>query len=124
MSRAIAEFLEHLAVERRMSANTLDAYRRDLDALAQWCGAGGGDVESIDGEGVRAFEGDWDAYKEYLAESTAPAEKEAPAVKNAYVLAKERKSAFNRAKTAMYRAEARVKTEEHKLAELEQRNSF
>ena len=55
MSRAIAEFLEHLAVERRMSANTLDAYRRDLDALAQWCGAGGGDVESIDGEGVRAF---------------------------------------------------------------------
>ena len=55
MSRAIAEFLEHLAVERRMSPNTLDAYRRDLDALAQWCGAGGGDVESIDGEGVRAF---------------------------------------------------------------------
>ncbi|MEN6339928.1 MAG: ATP-binding cassette domain-containing protein, partial [Clostridiaceae bacterium] len=77
----------------------------------------------MDGDGVREFEGDWDAYKEFLAESTAPAEKEAPAVKNAYVLAKERKSAFNRAKTAMDRAEARVKTEERKLAELEQRVS-
>ncbi|HEY5612502.1 MAG TPA: site-specific integrase, partial [Lysobacter sp.] len=33
---AIEEFLAHLAVERRMSPNTLDAYRRDLTALSQW----------------------------------------------------------------------------------------
>lgn len=30
------DFLAHLQVERRLSANTLDAYRRDLDALAEW----------------------------------------------------------------------------------------
>lgn len=34
--RAIEEFLAHLHVERRMSAHTLDAYRRDLTALADW----------------------------------------------------------------------------------------
>ena len=55
MNRAIADFLEHLAVERRMSANTLDAYRRDLDALAQWCEAQGGEAETVDSEGLRAF---------------------------------------------------------------------
>jgi integrase/recombinase XerC len=33
---SIADFLSHLQVERRMSAHTLDAYRRDLDALAEW----------------------------------------------------------------------------------------
>jgi integrase/recombinase XerC len=32
----IEDFLAHLQVERRLSANTLDAYRRDLDALADW----------------------------------------------------------------------------------------
>jgi hypothetical protein len=26
----------------------------------------------MDGDGVREFEGDWDAYKEFLAESAAP----------------------------------------------------
>ncbi|MEN6419673.1 MAG: ABC-F family ATP-binding cassette domain-containing protein [Clostridiaceae bacterium] len=73
----------------------------------------------MDGEGVRAFEGDWDAYKEFLAESASPAEKEEPAVKNAYVLAKEHKSAVNRCKGALDRAEAKVKAEEAKLCELE-----
>lgn len=56
MSRAVAEFLDHLRVERRMSANTLDAYRRDLDALVQWASSAGvDDVASLDGERVRAF---------------------------------------------------------------------
>ena len=32
----VAEFLRHLAVERQGSAHTLDAYRRDLDALQAW----------------------------------------------------------------------------------------
>ena len=32
----IDDFLSHLQVERRMSVHTLDAYRRDLTALAEW----------------------------------------------------------------------------------------
>ncbi len=55
MSRAIADFLDHLAVERRMAANTLAAYRRDLEALAHWCEAQGREIEALDGEDLRAF---------------------------------------------------------------------
>lgn len=56
MSQAVAEFLEHLRVERRMSANTLDAYRRDLDALVQWAKAKDVlDVASINSEQLRTF---------------------------------------------------------------------
>ena len=32
--RACAEFLDHMAVERGLSRNTLDSYRRDLEAYA------------------------------------------------------------------------------------------
>ena len=32
----VEDYLSHLAVERRTSAHTLDAYRRDLSALAAW----------------------------------------------------------------------------------------
>ncbi len=39
-----------------MSVNTLDAYRRDLDALVQWAEAAGiADAASLDAEGLRAF---------------------------------------------------------------------
>lgn len=56
MSSAVAEFLEHLRVERRMSANTLDAYRRDLDALVHWGSAMSvDDVASLDSERLRGF---------------------------------------------------------------------
>lgn len=56
MNRAVAEFLDHLRVERRMSANTLDAYRRDLDSLVQWSdSAGVDDVVSLDSERLRTF---------------------------------------------------------------------
>ena len=36
---AIGDYLGHLAVERRMSPNTLDGYRRDLAALQAWAEA-------------------------------------------------------------------------------------
>ena len=53
---AVAEFLEHLAVARRLSANSLDAYRRDLEALGQWGAARGiEDLATLDGEQLRAF---------------------------------------------------------------------
>ena len=52
----IEEFLSHLQVERRMSANTLDAYRRDLDALQAWAGTQGAtDPARLDATQLRAF---------------------------------------------------------------------
>ncbi len=75
----------------------------------------------MDGDGMREFEGDWDAYKAFLSESTAPKEKEASAAKNDYQLAKERKSALLKAKTALRRAEERVHAEEAALAALEEK---
>ncbi|WP_240125688.1 tyrosine recombinase XerC [Thermomonas alba] len=50
---AIDEFLAYLAVEKRASAHTLDAYRRDLAALAQW--AGERDVLALEEADIRAF---------------------------------------------------------------------
>ncbi|KAF1699239.1 tyrosine recombinase XerC [Pseudoxanthomonas jiangsuensis] len=56
MSHGIEAFLEHLQVERAVSAHTLDAYRRDLEALRDWAqGRGAGEVASLDGEALRAF---------------------------------------------------------------------
>lgn len=53
---AVADYLSHLEVERRMSAHTLDAYRRDLAALAQWAIAQGhDDLLALDSAAVRAF---------------------------------------------------------------------
>jgi ATP-binding cassette subfamily F protein 3 len=75
----------------------------------------------MDEDGMREFEGDWDAYKEFLAESTAPKEKEAPAVKNDYQLSKERKSALAKAKAAQRKAEERVHVEETALKSLEEK---
>lgn len=52
-------FLAYLQVERRMSAHTLDAYRRDLDALAAWSASRGTDaVRALDADGLRAFVAD------------------------------------------------------------------
>lgn len=55
MSAPVEDFLAHLAVERRMSAHTLDAYRRDLVALAQWAETQGADVPALHAEQLRAF---------------------------------------------------------------------
>ncbi len=53
---SIDDFLAHLQIERRMSAHTLDAYRRDLDALAAWAGAQGiDDPTTLQAEQLRAF---------------------------------------------------------------------
>ena len=52
----IEDFLAHLQVERRMSVHTLDAYRRDLQALAQWADAqGAGEVSKLQADQLRAF---------------------------------------------------------------------
>ena len=49
-------FLAHLAVERRMSAHTLDGYGRDLAALCDWLDARGiAAWTKLDGETLRAF---------------------------------------------------------------------
>jgi integrase/recombinase XerC len=57
MSNADSDrFLEHLRVERRMSAHTLDAYRRDLAALLQWAeGQQLADLVRLEAEHLRAF---------------------------------------------------------------------
>ena len=52
---AIEDYLSHLRVERAVSAHMLDAYRRDLDALAQWTHAAGHDVVALQAEPLRAF---------------------------------------------------------------------
>jgi integrase/recombinase XerC len=51
----VEEFLAHLQVERRMSAHTLDAYRRDLASLSDWVGAQGFDLVALQPEQLRAF---------------------------------------------------------------------
>ena len=52
----IEDFLSHLQVERRMSAHTLDAYRRDLSALSEWATAQGiNDLSTLQTEQVRSF---------------------------------------------------------------------
>ena len=55
---AVQAFLQHLQVERRMSAHTLDAYRRDLDALAVWAQPRGVAVEALDADALRQFVAD------------------------------------------------------------------
>jgi integrase/recombinase XerC len=52
----VEDFLSHLQVERRMSAHTLDAYRRDLDALEAWAREQGvDDLATLHTEQLRAF---------------------------------------------------------------------
>ncbi|MBN6150962.1 tyrosine recombinase XerC [Xanthomonas sp. AmX2] len=51
-----SRFLDYLQIERRMSAHTLDAYRRDLAALADWAQAQGvAALEALQPEQLRGF---------------------------------------------------------------------
>lgn len=52
----INEFLGHLTRERRLSAHTADAYRRDLNSLSKYCASN--EIESwskLDSQHVRSF---------------------------------------------------------------------
>lgn len=56
LPRPIEDFLSHLQVERRMSAHTLDAYRRDLAALAEWSAQhADADLLLLETEQLRSF---------------------------------------------------------------------
>ncbi len=51
----VAAFLDHLQVERAVSAHTLDAYRRDLTALSQWAAGQGLALIELPADALRAF---------------------------------------------------------------------
>jgi integrase/recombinase XerC len=53
---ATEDFLSYLQVERQMSAHTLDAYRRDLDALQSWVTKEKiADIVALDAAQIRGF---------------------------------------------------------------------
>ena len=54
-SLPVDDFLSHLAVERRVSPHTLDAYRRDLAALSGWVEGQGVGLVDVRAEQLRAF---------------------------------------------------------------------
>ncbi len=59
----VGEFLEHLEKERDQSPHTITAYRRDLDAFAEFCErfyGGGWSWGSVDRLGIRGFLGELD----------------------------------------------------------------
>lgn len=47
LTRALTEFEHHLQVEKRLSAHTLDAYRRDLSRLQQFCQQSGVNLKDL-----------------------------------------------------------------------------
>jgi integrase/recombinase XerC len=54
--QALHRFLQHLLLERRLSAHTAAAYQRDLAALAKWCDQNDrGSWKDLDHGHVRAF---------------------------------------------------------------------
>ncbi len=53
--RHVESFLEMLSAERGASANTLEAYRRDLEQFAAHLAVRGGSVESADASAIRGY---------------------------------------------------------------------
>jgi len=51
----IESYLDHLRVERRLAAHTLESYARDLGALARFAGTSGRRLESLDRPALEAF---------------------------------------------------------------------
>jgi integrase/recombinase XerD len=52
---SVTAYLDHLRVERRLSAHTIDSYGRDLAALVRFARASGRGVESLDRHALEAF---------------------------------------------------------------------
>jgi integrase/recombinase XerD len=55
--RSIAAFLERVWSEDGLAERTLEAYRRDLEALARWLGSRGHDLRSATREDISAYHG-------------------------------------------------------------------
>jgi integrase/recombinase XerC len=56
LGQTVATFLEHLRVERRLSAHTTENYQRDLEALLVWINSAGITAwQHLDGEFLRGF---------------------------------------------------------------------
>jgi integrase/recombinase XerC len=56
LAARVEAYLQHLAIERRLSANTVESYRRDLLALTAWMpGAGVAGFRDLRDEHLRAF---------------------------------------------------------------------
>jgi integrase/recombinase XerD len=51
----LESYLDHLRVERRLAAHTLESYARDLRAVAKFAAAGGRSLESLDRPALEAF---------------------------------------------------------------------
>lgn len=64
---AIVAYLRHLEVERRVAANTLDAYRRDLMLLGSFAAGNGRDVAALSRGDLEAF------VRDAMASGLAPA---------------------------------------------------
>ncbi len=55
LNATVQKFLDFIVVERRMSDNTLDAYRRDLTALQAYADEHSADIASLDTVHLRQF---------------------------------------------------------------------
>jgi integrase/recombinase XerD len=54
-SLSVGAFLDHLRVERRLAAHTLESYGRDLAALSAWATKIGATPETVDRPGLEQF---------------------------------------------------------------------
>lgn len=55
MTSIIESYLDHLRVERRLAAHTLESYARDLRALARFAASSARRLESLDRPAIEAF---------------------------------------------------------------------